>query len=79
VRIGFSVTKRNFKKATDRNRIKRLMREAWRLQKEKLYAITPPQKQLHIFLLYTQKELPEYTAIYAAVTKAITKIPMRDE
>lgn len=34
LKAGVSVSKRNFKRAVDRNRIKRLMREAYRLQKE---------------------------------------------
>lgn len=37
VQIGVSVAKRNFKLAVHRNRIKRLMRESYRLQKEIVY------------------------------------------
>ncbi len=35
--VGVSVAKRNFKLAVDRNRIKRLMRESYRLQKGIVY------------------------------------------
>jgi ribonuclease P protein component len=37
IQAGFSVPKRNFKKAVDRNRIKRLLREAYRHEKGALY------------------------------------------
>ena len=37
VQVAFSVPKRNFPLACDRNRVKRQMREAYRLHKEYLY------------------------------------------
>jgi len=38
IQTAFSVPKRNFKRAVDRNRIKRLLRETYRLQKEIVYS-----------------------------------------
>jgi ribonuclease P protein component len=55
--VGVSVSKRNFKHAVDRNRIKRLMREAYRLNKHTL--IDCLDKQVVVMIIYTQrKELP---------------------
>jgi len=55
--VGVSVSKRNFKHAVDRNRIKRLMREAYRLNKHTL--LDNIEKQIVVMIIYTQrKELP---------------------
>ena len=56
--IKFSVTvpKRAFPKAISRNRIKRLMREAWRLNKFWLYDKIDSEKQFAFMVIYTGRE-----------------------
>jgi ribonuclease P protein component len=52
-----SVPKRNFKKAHDRNRIKRLIRECIRKNKLPLeHYLTTKDSYLALFLIYTAKE-----------------------
>ena len=59
--FGVAVGNRNFKKAVDRNRIKRLTREAYRLQKLSLeQKVVLANKQLNIFFIYIGKELPDH-------------------
>jgi len=65
--VAFSVPKKKFKKAVDRNRIKRLMREAFRLQQHQLLL---PQKTIMMWL-YTGKEIPDYRTIFQAMEKII--------
>ena len=73
VKAGFSVPKKKFRHAVKRNRVRRLMREAWRLNKHILNTV-PPDKQLHIFLIYQTNELPEYELIKTAVFNCIQKL-----
>ena len=77
IKVGFSATTKTFKKATDRNRIKRLIRESYRLQKNEI-ASHPILKTagLHIFFIYTGKEVPVYNFIFektGATLKKLTK------
>lgn len=55
--LVFSVPKRLFKKAHDRNRIKRLMRETFRKNKLILESfLNEKELQLSLFVIYTPKE-----------------------
>ncbi|NCI47788.1 ribonuclease P protein component [Sediminibacterium soli] len=75
LQAGVGVSARNFRKATDRNRIKRLLREAYRLQKTELQAVgESQQKSLALFFLYTGKEMPEANVIQDKMRSALNKL-----
>lgn len=68
--VLFTASSRNFKKAVDRNKIKRRIREAYRLNKTFLDE-TP---KLLIGFVYTAKELLDYIQIEKAVVKSLEKL-----
>jgi ribonuclease P protein component len=66
---------RHFKKAVHRNRIKRLLREAYRLQKYPLQQLMEQQQQqVILFFIYTDKTLPEYELIYEKMSLALNRL-----
>jgi len=75
LQAAFSVSKRHFKKATERNRIKRLMREAWRLQKNDWQSsLQQSSKQVVVFIIYVGNELPGYKLVYEKINAALKKL-----
>ena len=74
VQVSITVSKRNFKRAVDRNRIKRLMREAYRLNKGTLYEALPVQEQqLAWMIIYVGRDLPEARKLNKAMLKLMHK------
>jgi len=73
-----AVSKRTFKRACDRNRIKRLTREAFRKKKhileDALNASSKPTKQLALFLLYTHKEKLDFATVARKMEKLAEKL-----
>jgi ribonuclease P protein component len=74
---GFTVPKKFFKHAVDRNRIKRLVREAYRLNKNQLYEKLVAQKQQMAFMfVYKGKELPTQEAATKAVLACLNRVKL---
>jgi ribonuclease P protein component len=75
LKFGAGAGTKNFKKAVDRNRIKRMTKEAWRLQKNSLQQKLDEKKtSLNIFFIYTAKELPAYETLSHKVNVILDKL-----
>jgi len=75
LQAGFGAGARHFKKAVDRNRIKRLSREAYRLQKNPLLQrLEEKRLAMAVFFIYTGKELPDYGTVTDKIGVALQKL-----
>jgi len=75
VQVGVGVSARNFKKAVDRNTIKRRMREAYRLHKLPLHEqLVAQQKSVAVFILWIDKQIPTTAALQDLMPTVIEKL-----
>lgn len=66
--------KKKFRQSVDRHRVRRLMAEAWRLNKQTLIEALPPGTQMHVFLVFNGRELPTYAQVLPLVQTGIRKL-----
>ena len=78
LKVGVTASRRHFKRAVDRNRIKRLIRESYRLQKSGLQALLEKRGlKAHLFFIYVDKQLPAYPVVFDAMTKCLNLLEKR--
>ena len=75
VQILIVVPKRYFKKAHDRNKIKRHIREAYRKNKSILYdSLVAKEKQLILGIIYNEKDIFSYNIIEEKIILTLQRL-----
>ena len=67
--VLFSVSKKKFKSAVKRNRIKRLMKEAYRLNKSQVQS-----NHLVLAFVYTSNDMPDFKFIQKRFLKSLDRL-----
>lgn len=73
-RVAFTVGKRRFKRAVDRNLIKRLMREAWRHHRHLVENDLSAGVQWAVVLIFVGKDLPSAEEVERGMVKLLKRM-----
>jgi len=72
--VLFSVPKKQFKKAVDRNLIRRRCKESYRLNKESFVSSPAESRPSYIAFLYLAKEISSYDVIETAMKQTLKRL-----
>ena len=73
--VIIGASKRNIRHAVGRNRMKRLMREAYRLQKNRFYDfLTDRQTQCLLAMVYTGNERADFHEVTGKITSVLRRL-----
>jgi ribonuclease P protein component len=72
--VLFSIPKKQFKKAVDRNLIRRRCKEAYRLNKENLLSLPIDSRPSYIAFLFLAKEITSYDVIETAMKQLLKRL-----
>lgn len=78
--FGITASKKNFKRAVQRNQIKRLSREAYRLNKHILYSsLTEPGKVRAFMFIYVARDILTFRQIENKIILILQRLSRIDE
>jgi ribonuclease P protein component len=72
--VLFSISKKQFKRAVDRNLLRRRCRESYRLHKASLLALPTESRPSYIAFLYLAKEITSYDVIETAMKQSLKRL-----
>ena len=77
-RVAIAVPKKNMRLAVDRNRIRRQLREVYRKNKHRLYALLSGKGlQADLLLVYTGKSMPLYSELESKYLRILDQLEER--